>query len=906
MSNLYSKGSVWRKWDLHIHTPASKGYKGDWVQFFDQIKGADCSVFGINDYFSVAGYRELVQAIERGEIDTGEKWFFPVVEMRMTDAVQNRHAANGATHFNFHIIFNNDKSIISITDIENFIKSLTSNGTLIGSDYDDKEKLSEKKVSFEDTLSRLDSDVKFKGNYLIWLPYSEYGGIDEIDPNSDGWIKRNFIKKSHILGSSNANQIDFFLWKSPIKADGVPKFSEEQFREWFGAKKPCIKGSDSHSADDVLGSLKDEDSKPTNKHCWVKADPTFNGIKQIVYEPELRVRIQESIPEDKAGYQVISKVIINSPEIFNREIFFNSNMNSVIGGRSTGKSVLLASTARKLKNSSPEISYDAKAKYDEFVNGVSSQIKVIWKDGIEDNGREIEFFPQGYMNALAVDKDKRKKLVQDILKQQGKDLILSRISAFKAENKKAISGLLNDYFNVCDQVSEKEAEVRDKGDSKGIETEIARLTEEMNKHAGQSISDHDREEYEAVKAIVEEISNKSLMISKDMERIEALKAIKPFKTGIESEISYLSSDLRSEFNEFFGKINSEANEKYFEFISGVSDGLCEKLNQLNLTKSSSEKNENYIKVSEANKNSDILSQLEKRIKEQKVKLFDVSSIAEQLKCLYEQRDSLKNEIIRLHSEYYTPIRQSIQDLSQINDGLRIEALVVFESERYNSIIRSAVNQRGEARKEFSNLNYVDHQGYILSISSLFDELVSGNLLLKGGHDHKTLAFSVLTDCFYSLDYELEYDGDKFDEMSDGKKAFVILKLLLDFSGKSCPILIDQPEDDLDNRAIYSDLVQYIKRKKSERQIIVVTHNPNIAVGADSELIIVANQHGTKNANQADKKFEYLAGSLEHSRIKDADCSHVLLSQGIREHVCAILEGGDVAFRLREQKYAIKN
>jgi len=50
-------------------------------------------------------------------------------------------------------------------------------------------------------------------------------------------------------------------------------------------------------------------------------------------------------------------------------------------------------------------------------------------------------------------------------------------------------------------------------------------------------------------------------------------------------------------------------------------------------------------------------------------------------------------------------------------------------------------------------------------------------------------------------------------MSDGKKAFVILKLLLEFSHKECPILIDQPEDSLDNRAIYNELVAYLKQKR---------------------------------------------------------------------------------------------
>jgi hypothetical protein len=222
-----------------VHTPESNGFSGTWEEFKIQLQSADCAVIGINDYFSVSGYKKIKEEIVNNTLNIGEKKILPIVEMRMTDSLQNRNTTtNGATHFNFHIIFN-DK--LNIDDLESFIKSLESGGSIIGSDYGDKIKLKDKKVSFSDTLKKLQSDKKFQDNYLIWLPYDEYGGIGDIDPNSDGWIKEEFIKKSHILGSSNQNQIDFFLWKSPIKTDGSPKFTKDQFEEWFEYKKPCIK-----------------------------------------------------------------------------------------------------------------------------------------------------------------------------------------------------------------------------------------------------------------------------------------------------------------------------------------------------------------------------------------------------------------------------------------------------------------------------------------------------------------------------------------------------------------------------------------------------------------------------------------------------------------------------------------
>jgi len=55
MTKNWPKGSQWRKWDLHVHSPASSGFSGDWNQFVIQLGNADCDVIGINDYFSVAG-----------------------------------------------------------------------------------------------------------------------------------------------------------------------------------------------------------------------------------------------------------------------------------------------------------------------------------------------------------------------------------------------------------------------------------------------------------------------------------------------------------------------------------------------------------------------------------------------------------------------------------------------------------------------------------------------------------------------------------------------------------------------------------------------------------------------------------------------------------------------------------
>ena len=191
------------------------------------------------------------------------------------------------------------------------------------------------------------------------------------------------------------------------------------------------------------------------------------------------------------------------------------------------------------------------------------------------------------------------------------------------------------------------------------------------------------------------------------------------------------------------------------------------------------------------------------------------------------------------------------------------------------------------------------------VTSTRKQYFMGSIILKSGHEATNVATEFLSRNWYSMNYKLTYQSDAFEDMSEGKQAFVILKLLLDFSDKKCPILIDQPEDSLDNRAIYNELVAYLKKKKRDRQIILVTHNSNVVVSADAENVIVANQEGINAKNADGNKFQYINGALEETKDKDIAEELILLSQGIREHVCEILEGGKDAFMKREKKYGFR-
>lgn len=115
--------------------------------------------------------------------------------------------------------------------------------------------------------------------------------------------------------------------------------------------------------------------------------------------------------------------------------------------------------------------------------------------------------------------------------------------------------------------------------------------------------------------------------------------------------------------------------------------------------------------------------------------------------------------------------------------------------------------------------------------------------------------------------------------SAGQKTTAILTFLLAY-GKS-PLLLDQPEDDLDNKLVYDLIVTRLKRAKANRQIIVVTHNANIPVNGDAEYIISMDSE----SDIINTKYE---GTMD--------------DENIRKEICDVMEGTKDAFEMRAKKY----
>lgn len=146
----------------------------------------------------------------------------------------------------------------------------------------------------------------------------------------------------------------------------------------------------------------------------------------------------------------------------------------------------------------------------------------------------------------------------------------------------------------------------------------------------------------------------------------------------------------------------------------------------------------------------------------------------------------------------------------------------------------------------------------------------------------------LYDYLFSLDYlrpryVLKLD-DQLGQLSPGERGALLLIFYLLVDHDDIPLIIDRPEENLDNQTVYKQLVSAIKRAKERRQILVVTHSPNLAVVCDAEQVICCSID-KKNGN----RMEYVSGAIENPEIN--------------AKIVDILEGTKPAFNNRRAKYA---
>jgi hypothetical protein len=139
-------------------------------------------------------------------------------------------------------------------------------------------------------------------------------------------------------------------------------------------------------------------------------------------------------------------------------------------------------------------------------------------------------------------------------------------------------------------------------------------------------------------------------------------------------------------------------------------------------------------------------------------------------------------------------------------------------------------------------------------------------------------------------YGIQYEGVNIEQLSPGNRGIVLLLLYLAIDrDDDRPLIIDQPEENLDPKSIHQELVTRFRSAKLRRQIIIVTHNANLIVNGDADQVIVASCGPHRPGELPEISYE--SGSLENSVI--------------RRQVCEILEGGEAAFRERAMRLRVR-
>ncbi|WP_059153920.1 MULTISPECIES: TrlF family AAA-like ATPase [Elizabethkingia] len=966
-----NKGSEWRKWDLHVHTPFSilnNGFGNDWdvyvKKLFTKALENNVCAIGITDYFTIEGYKKLKREylgdehklnslFTPDEIEKIKKiLILPNVEFRLNKLV-------GSNRINFHVLFSDT---VKIEDLEeNFLHELDFVYESGPQTEDEKHKLKERnlqelgeklKAQHEAFRSKSDLEIgmmnavvddeqitqilinkasKFKNKYFILLPCDE--DLSKVSWNGqDHQARKLFIQKSDILIATNPNTIKWALGQFN---DSIQDYITE-----FKSLKPCIGGSDSHNYEELF-------VKNSERGTWIKADVSFEGLRQIIFEPADRVHLSKEKPNKKDAKNIIEEVkIISSDNTFtNKSLFFNDNLNVIIGGKSSGKSILLYNIARTLFQDSNEHSllkfYNPDTKKEEYKYefGADFDFIVKLKSGATQSIKRqepsilsgIKYIPQNYLSELAERKFKKSnelnKLVRDLILEDSEsnaeyDYFLTRVK----QNDKFRESLINNYFNITNDINELKQRLISIGNKDALHKNISNIDEEMKKLKEEAgFGTQENEKFDRLKESDKILKSQHSNVEKDWRRIR----------DFNSELSSNINELISRKNLFLTSIQDEDIKAYYSAKYSALDEIANTLDEINKDILRNDNNQfindsiiknklDSIEESMAKNTKELepfnlkieirskIDSFQKSQSEDESKLNNILSLEKEIKS---KEDALKiefNKIFELYQsnfdEYTSVISKLEKRINSLEDeNLQIKGIVKFNFNNFKDgfiEISNSTSKSYDGYDLFSldNTSIPEVSKLIEEKKDIFNRIVANDYKLR----RQTSPVQAVKDLLYDnyFDYwEVSSNNDILYKMSAGKASFIILKLIIGLSKSDAPILIDQPEDNLDNRSITKELIEYLKSKKQERQIILVTHNPNIVVNADAENIMIAHQYG-QNANESieEFKFDYINGALENSFDFIPDSKNILESMGIREHIADIVEGGKDAFLTREKKY----
>lgn len=882
-----TRGSEWRKWDLHVHTPASDG-TGSPEEIVNKAIEQGVSVIAITDHHSVDYIDSVKQSAKDKDLS-----IISGIEFRSEYGSKSVHfIAYFPDYWNGVELKAEELKDLILSKLNISRTTIIAKGREQDSSLDDDQAFKKGMFLVQVDLKEASDLVHKYGGLISIHNGSKSNGLDE-EVKHLGTSSKNAHSLYESLGTLKDELLNNYVDICDIRKGEESKFYLEKFN------RPSILTSDAHEYGDI-GS----------KFTWIKADPTFEGLKQIIYEPKERVKIQEENPKydfEKSPFTEIS--IKDEVKLFSKDeqgnvyndvdnisfskttIPLNENLVSIIGGRGTGKSRLIDYISVNLGKESK-----LKSEYTK-----SEDIIIKRATSLKENEKEFSLAESNSIPFMYISQSE----IKDVVENNGKFTakireIIGINSDYSADenNIKEATRLLNEYSNLAfslfaDGTTSDQKKTEFEEQINRYENFITNVTSEKNK-----------EKLTQYKESLETLNN----YKKKQITAEELKTkIKNSQDELNSEINSLNSQTREIISDI--QIPQIDNQEIINYIDiSVIKFLKNKIGELQNNIDSTKNNFPDYKGDLASL-LDNIQKYQNQVNELKTKKNRIDEEEKQMRELIfiklkQLGEKIKNDVFQYKTDIETKWNSFISGKESYSDEqkellknilgtgskgkenekdkIELSVNIDFDESKFYNILTEDLDKR-TWKKDYlkAQLGINNFNDFISFITQPFRvDLFENNVSVINN----------ILECIYLkyTDYishriEILVNNKSLKKLSVGQKGTIYLRLQLAANLFSETIIYDQPEDDLDNKFINESLVNLFRSIKKYRQVIIVSHNANLVVNADSEQIIVAeNNNGV---------LSYHSGAMENKEINGK--------------ICEILEGGQEAFEKREKKYGLR-
>lgn len=967
----WPRGSEWRCWDLHVHTPESRlgtPFVGllwaDYVAALEKTaKESRISVIGVTDYMTLDGYDKLlVEKNHNNRLSTVDL-LIPNIEFRVMPQTTDGKALNlhllvdptEADHIDKikralrNLKFGYDGQLYGCCREELIAFGKAQVPNLLDDEAAYKFGITQFKPDRTTIKQWWESDKWLRNNSLIGIANGK-DGISGLPLDGFGAIRDEILKWSNFVFSGNSRDREHYLG---LKT-GIPK--EEIIRQ-YRSLKPCVHGSDAHDVEHLF--------KPdSDRYCWVKSDPTFHGLRQILWEPEDRVHIGTLPPQPSDHSQQIRKLSIsNSAGWFAIDsIELNAGLVAVIGEKGAGKTAVA-----DLSSFASGYPMDKKSLSSFITKGAlhlsGTKIELEWGGGHKTEGTltdspfsstkpRVRYLSQDFVERLCSSDHEGaelQKAIEEVVFTKLDEIQKEGYSSFgelrkareAASNiqKEALRGELATLHKEVDRLQEA---IDQRGSKVMSKSEVEMQVEELKKQlpdATQLVDQKVLEELEKQKALLKEIEDQIATRSRRRRTIEgAIESYAALKKATAQEMAKIQKQLLEaevaegtvqklgpiwapDVDDLFLKEVRKLDDEIGAF-KGSQDAPLSSTSVFSVQAEIAKLKELVAKDEVSRKRLlDLQRQIAERIANAERLAKEILNLDDKVtKTLEKQRAKqvdLYLDVFKSLStdekglkELYSPMQEAIDQLGEemqfsVSVGYQIDARSWLDraARFFDGRRVGAEAKRSEIEKIVeTSLVSAWKSGVPERIEATFTELLAAVEIRTFPEKFGTSKLSrvELSDWLFSVDhielsYKIHYAGTELEYLSPGTRgiALLVLYLLMD-EDDTRPLLIDQPEGNLDNSSVYKQLVPYIRKAKKRRQIILITHNPNLVVATDAEQMIIATAE--RPSSQPYPRIRYDSGGLEHSVSGE--------NFGVREAVCLLLEGGEEAFKARENRYSL--